>query len=153
MAKIKEVRVNAIYLRTGSVIGQLGYYWNWLNFKTFTDDNGNSTYYINNEEVSKEDGNKRYLYIKQSNADWRKTEDCKKYLKRTKTKNVNDTFQQTVTEREVSYEELIQELEESVDKYTEYIDNPRQQREAEEANVKIYKKIAWLKQLIKERKA
>ena len=151
MAKIKEVRVNAIYYRTGSVIGRCGYYWDWLTFKTFTDDNGNSTYYINGEEVSKEDGNNRYLYIKKSNAEWRKTDDCKQYLKRTK-KNVNETFNQTVEEREVSYEELIKQLEDSIDRYTDYIDNYKQQQQAEANNQRIYKKIEWLKQLIKERK-
>mgnify|MGYP006908796835 CR=1 FL=1 len=146
MAKIKEVRVDAIHWRLGA--GRCGYYWDWLNFKTFTDDNGNSTYYINGEEVSKEEGNQRYLEIKRSNEEFKKTDSYKKYAQRKES-----VFKQTVTEREVSYEELIKEYEASIDQYTEYIENYRQQQQAEAHNEAIYKKIEWLKQLIKERKA
>ena len=146
MAKIKEVRVDAIHWRLGA--GRCGYYWDWLNFKTFTDDNGNSTYYINGEEVSKDEGNQRYLEIKRSNEEFKKTDSYKKYAQKKES-----VFQQTVTEREVSYEELIKEYEDSIDHYTEYIENYRQQQQAEARNEAIYKKIEWLKQLIKERKA
>ena len=148
MAKIKEVVVEAIHWRCSSRSFKCGYYWNWLTFKTFTDDNGNSTYYINGEEVSKDEGNKRYLEIKKSNEEFKKTEGYKKYARKKES-----VFKQTVTEREVSYEELIEYYKGGIDEYTQYIDDYRQQQQAEAANVEICKKIAWLEQLIKERKA
>lgn len=146
MAKIKEVSVNAIHWRwTGR---HSGYYWDWLTFKTFTDDNGNSTYYIDNEVVSKDEGNKRYLEVKKSNEEFKTTEAYKKYASKKES-----VFKQTVTERDVTYEELIKQLEDSIDHYTQYIDDYEQQKSAERTNAEIRKKIDWLNQLIKERKA
>ena len=164
MAKIKEVTVNTI------IYNPICRYYAWTRkvFKTFTDDNGNKTYYINDKQVTKEEGNASYKAIKTENANYQKTCDCKDYIKNqwksyywakksghnTKlyTLHEADTFKQEVKEYEISYEKMIEQLENSIDKYTEYIDDPGQYRAAEKANQEIRDKIRALENLIKERK-
>lgn len=164
MATVKEVKVNAIiynpYCRYNA--------WTRFDFKTFTDDKGNKTYYIDGKEVSKEEGNEKYLAIKRENAEYQKSKDCKDYIKREwsryyklkKTGRWNesnftlheaDTFKQEVTEYEISYEEIIKKLESSIDKYVEYIDNGKQYEEACRRNAKLRKEIEKYEKLIAER--
>lgn len=137
MAKIKTVRVHAIYYFN------YGYYWGTLNFTTFTDDNGNKTFYINDREVDGEAGNKRFLEIYNSNADYN----------RKKNKDAKDTFEVTVFEKEVTYEELIEKCEKGIDEYVEYIEDYRQYKEACAHNDKLRKEIAKYRKLIEERRA
>lgn len=162
MAHIKTLVVNTISFTTR------GFYWNSKNFTTFTDDNGNKTYLINGKEVSKEDGNKEYLNMKNSNKSWRESLDGKKYFKRQwdsykklKGKGYKkeqfylypeQTFKQEVTEQDITYEELINNLEKLIDHYTQYIDDYKQQKQAEAHNNEIRKKIDKLNKLISERK-
>lgn len=163
MATIKEVKVNAI------VYNPICRYhaWTMKTFKTFTDDNGNKTYYINGEEVTKEAGNEQYKAMKRSNAEYQRTKDCKDYIKREwagfyrakkkggRTENYTlheaDTFKQEVREYEVSYEEIIKKLEASIDRHVEYIENGRQYEQAVANNARIQKEIARLQELIQQR--
>lgn len=164
MAHIKEIKVNAI------IYNPICRYHAWTHrtFKTFTDDNGNKTYYIDGKQVSKEDGNKNYVSMKKANAEYQQTKDCKDYIKRewkgfywakkngrdTKlyTLHEADTFKQEVVEYEISYEEIIDRLEGSIDQYVEYIDNGRQYREACDRNASIRDEIRRMEKLIAERK-
>ncbi len=168
MAPIKEIRVHAIAWRPGHHGMKAGYYWTDCCFRTFTDDNGNSRYYVNSEETTKEEGNEEYAWIRKSNAEFQKTRECSEFLKREKKsadwakKNgytdsyhaltAEMTFRREVNEYDITYEQMIEGLKGSIDQYTDYIDNPRQQKEAEAANAKIYKEIAELEKLIAERK-
>ena len=163
MAKIKNVKVDTISLMNR------GFYWNWKTFTTFTDDNGNETYLIDGKEVTKDEGNKIYLEMKNSNLKWRNTQNAKEYFSRQRAQynrykkkgiadkytfylNAEDTFKRTVTEEEVSYETLIERLEKSIDQYVEYIDDYRQYESAKASNAEIRRKIDALKKLIEERK-
>lgn len=164
MAHIKLVTVNAI------VYNPICRYHAWTRkvFKTFTDDNGNKTYYINGKEVTKEKGNASYKSMKEANASYQETQNCKDYIKRQwkdyywakksghdttlYTLHEADTFKQEVTEYDISYEEMIKNLEKSIDQYTDYIDDPGQRREAENFNYEIRQEIKKLENLIKERK-
>ena len=161
MATVKNVKVRTIRWR-----GR-GYYWTDDIFKTFTDDNGNKTYYINGNEVSMEAGNAEYLRIRECNREYQQTQDCKDYIKhqwaqyyRAKRRGRDtsgyclheaDTFKQTVEEYETSYEEIIEKLEKSYDHYTQYIDDYKQMVQAEESNRRILEEIAKYKKLIAER--
>lgn len=163
MATVKEIKVNAI------VYNPICRYYAWTSktFKTFTDDKGNKTYYIDGDEVSKEEGNERYLSLKRRNAEYQKTKDCKDYIKREwkryytakkygrkasdLTLHEADTFKQEVAEYETSYEGIIEKLEASIDKYVEYIDNGKQYEEACRRNAKLRKEIEKYEKLIAER--
>ena len=162
MAKIKKIKVSTIAMTSR------GYSWVWKTFKTFTDDNGNETYFIDGREVTKDDGNKEYLELKNSNLEWRTTKNAEKYFnhqrelyKKSRNKNwtkdnydlnPDDTFKRTVEEETVTYEELIDRLEKSIDPYVEYIDDYTQYMSAKANNEAIYFEIAKLKKLIEERK-
>ena len=168
MAHIKEIRIQAIAWHCGIGGMRPGYFWTWKTFKTFTDDNGNSRYFIDSKEVTKQGGNDEYVWLRKSNAEFQKSEKCVDFLKRERksaewAKKRGDstiyyaltpemTFRRTVDEYDITYEELIEKYRGSIDQYTDYIDNPRQQREAEEANERIYKKIEELEKLIAERR-
>lgn len=157
MAHIKTITVNAISWTAR------GFYWNIKRFTTFTDDNGNKTYLINGEEVSKEDGNKKYIDMKNSNKAWRESASGKAYIKKQQALKKRgwkaeqlcllpeQTFKQEVTERDVTYEELIENLEKSIDHHTQYIDDYKQQKQAEAYNDKIRRRIDKLNKLIAER--
>lgn len=164
MARIKEVTVNAIVYN--SICRY--YAWTMKTFKTFTDDKGNKSYYIDGKEVSKEEGNEKYLSLKRRNAEYQKTQDCKDYIKREwasfyhfkkagkkpeakLTLHEADTFRQEVKEYEISYEEIIEKLEASIDEYVEYIENGRQYKEACRHNQEIRNEIARFEKLIAER--
>lgn len=163
MAKIKKVKVKTIAMTS------MGYSWIWKTFMTFIDDNGNETYYIDGQQTSKEDGNKRYVELKESNLAWRKTKNAERYFKHqqemyNKLKNIktwtkdkfdlnpDDTFVRKVEEEDVSYETLIERLEKSIDPYVEYIDDYRQYESAKASNESIRKQIDALKKLIAERR-
>lgn len=169
MAQVKKVRVDAIVYNPFCRY----YAWTAKEFKTFTDDNGNKTYFINDKQVTKEEGNKEYKRLKSDNAHYQTTEDCKKFIKRewksyhnyknnplmqkqfpnaTYTLHEADTFKQEVEEYEVSYEELIEKLEKSIDRYVEYIDDGKQYRQAVERNREISRRIEELNKLIAERR-
>jgi hypothetical protein len=135
MAKIKNVRVHAIYYFN------YGYYWGTTYFKTFIDDNGNKTFFVNGKEVDGETGNKRFLEIYNSNAEYNKK----------KNKDAKDTFEVSTSEEEVTYEELIARCEKGIDEYVEYIEDYRQYKEACEHNAKLRKEIAKYRKLIEER--
>lgn len=166
MAKIKEVVVETIIYNPWCKY----HAWTSRRFKTFTDDNGNKTYYVDGKEVSKEDGNKIYLSMKNENANYQKSDKCKEFIKREKTRynkcskdyreknadyftlNAVDTFKQTVNEYEISYEEIIERLKKSIDQYVEYIDDGAQYRAACEHNRKIAEEIDRMEELIAERR-
>lgn len=168
MAKIKNVRVQTIALTRCGM--KYGYYWTWKTFTTFTDDNGNETYLIDGDrKVTKDEGNQEYLELKNSNLAWRKTKDAKDFFKRQRDDynkckrrgtadkytfylKEEDTFERTVDEEEVTYETLIERLENSIDRYVEYIDDGRQYEAAKRSNAEIERKIELLKKLIEERK-
>ena len=169
MAHIKEISIHAIAWRPGFHGMKSGYYWTDVCFRTFTDDNGNSRYYTNGSETTKEEGNEEYAWLRKSNAEFQQTKECAEFLKRER-KSANwakkngyadnyhaltpeMTFRRIVKEYDITYEQMIDNLKGAIDQYTYYIDNPRQQREAEAANAKIYKEIAELEKLIAERRA
>ena len=162
MAHIKSVRVDAISAT------MRGFYWNFKTFTTFTDDNGNKTYLINGEEVTKEQGNAEYLNMKNTNKEWTQSKAGKAYFKRQwasyyKLKKTGrysekdfylheaDTFKQEVTEYDISYEELIEKLEKQIDGWVEYIDDYRQYESALDSNRKIQEKLDKLRTLIVQR--
>ena len=161
MAHIKSVRVSTISATAR------GFYWNSKTFTTFTDDNENNTYFVNGKEVSKDDGNREYINMKNSNKAWRESDDGKAYFKRQwaeysrlKRKGwkadkfylrPEQTFEQKVTENDVTYEELIENLEKSIDHYTQYIDSYEQKKQAEAHNAEIRRRINKLNKLIAER--
>lgn len=163
MAHIKTVKVYAI----SYIPMSRGYYWNMHSFITFTDDNGNSYYFVDDKQVSKEAGNKIFKDIKESNKSWRQTAECKAYIKREwasyyrakregrKPENLTlheaDTFQCETTEYDISYEDLIAKMEKAIDKNVEYIDNGRQYREAVERNRRIETKIDMIRRLMAQR--
>lgn len=158
MAHIKIVRVKAIsFLNTPFA---MGYYWQHDTFVTFTDDNNNKYYILNDNEVSKEEGNLRYLDIKDSNKKYRKTKECKDYIrmewkeyhrcydKDGLTLHENDTFKQEIAEYDITYEELIEKLQDSLDRYVDYIDDGKQYQDALARNRKISERIEKLLKLI-----
>lgn len=161
MAHIKSVRVNTISATAR------GFYWNSKTFTTFTDDNENNTYFVNGKEVSKDDGNREYINMKNSNKAWRESKNGKAYFKRQWSEysrlkrkgwkadrfylRPEQTFKQEVTEEDVTYEELIENLEKSIDHYTQYIDSYEQQKQAEAHNDEIRRRIDKLNKLIAER--
>lgn len=172
MAHFKHVKVNAIYWSLGG--RKFGYWWQWRTFTTFTDDNGNKTYTVDGKEVTKEEGNAEYLRIKKLNTEYQQTKDCaefiarqrktyeklsRDYRKRGKTYDAShlvlkpsDTYKQRVEEYDITYEQMIKNLEDSIDKYTEYIDDYRQQKEAEAHNRSLEERIKEIEKLIAERK-
>lgn len=174
MAHFKHVKVNAIYWSLGA--GKFGYWWHWRTFTTFTDDNGNKSYRIDGKEVTKEEGNAEYLRIKKLNAEYQQTKNCADYIEREKKDYAiikrdcrrrgksfdeskyefflkpEDTFKQSVEEYDITYEQMIKNLEDSIDHFTQYIDDYNQQKEAEQANKAIYEQIEDIKKLISERK-
>ena len=163
MAHIKKVHVKGIRWRRGG--NRYGYYWDWMTFTTFTDDHGNKTYLVDNAECSKDDGNEKYIAFKKSNAEYQTTKDCEKFIKdeqkrydksQTKERKMyclspSETFQEEVEDYDVTYEELIEKLEGSIDKYVDFIDDYGQYRSACEANNEIRAKIKKLQTLIEER--
>lgn len=153
MAHVKKIIVDAVYFI--AVPQNIGYYWQKDIFVTFTEDNGKKHYLVNGKEVTKEDGNKAYLDIKKSNADYRGTKDCKDYIRRErkdgkKNFTLNDTFRKKVEEYDITYDEIIDKLEKSIDHYTQYIDDYRQQMEAEKANEKIREQIKKVRKMKEE---
>lgn len=146
MANIKNVQVHAIYYNPY----QHGYYWNTVNFKTFIDDNGNKTFYINDKEVDGEAGNERFLEIWRSHEEWKKTVGREKFLKCKKVGT--DTFEVKVFEEEVTYEELITRCEKAIDNYVDYIEDYKQYKDAVASNAKLYKEIEKYRKLIAERR-
>ena len=144
MAHIKTVTVNAISDTPR------GYYWNEKRFTTFTDDKGNETYYVNGQQVSKDEGNAIYVGMKASNQYWLNTKNGREYLERHKAPTVS-TFKVVYDEADVTYEELIEKFEKSRDSYANYIDNYNQQMAAKEYNKSLDDKIAKLRKLIDER--
>lgn len=166
MAHIKKLRVSAIGKRSESL--QFGWTRYDVTFTTFTDDNGNKRYFVGEKEVTKDDGNAQYTELKQSNAKWRTTVDAELFLERQnkqwkKHKNADtkrewyvltaeESFKQTVEEYDVSYEELIEKFNNSIDQYVEYIDDGAQYRAACARNRELRDYIDKLNELIAERK-
>lgn len=137
MAKIKNVQVHAIYYTPY----QRGYYWNTLNFKTFIDDNGNKTFFINDREVDGKAGNDRFIEVRNSNAEYNKKHNT----------DAKDTFKVDVFEEDVTYEELIERCEKGIDEYVDYIEDYTQYKDACAHNNRLMKEIAKYKKLIEER--
>ena len=108
--------------------------------------------------------------MKNENAEYQKSDKCKEFIKRERdrynkcskqyrdehkvdfTLNAEDTFKQEVDEYEISYEELIEKLEKSIDRYVEYIDDGGQYEAACEHNRKIAEEIDRMRELIAERR-
>lgn len=150
MAHVKTTTVRAIHFL--AIPRSVGYYWQTTTFTTFTDDKGKNYYLLNGNEVSMEDGNETYIRIKKSNMDYRHTQQCKDYIKREREYYGNkisedDTFQKGVEEYDITYDEIIRKLEDGIDRYTMYIDDAKQQREAEKANDEIRKRIKRVEEM------
>lgn len=167
MAHIKTITVKAIYWWNA------GYYWGTTSFTTFTDDNGNKTYLIDGKEATKEEGNAKYLKIRESNAEYQQSRSCAEFIAREKkdydelTRSyrrrgktfVNthlvltpaDTFKQATEEYDITYEQIIENLKNSIDHYVEYIDDYEQFRSACDANESIRNRIKKLEALIELR--
>ena len=172
MAHFKHVKVRAIYWCLGG--RKLGYWWQWRTFTTFIDDNGNKTYTVDGKEVTKDEGNAEYLRVKKLNAEYQQTKDCADFIARDKKTyeklsrdyrrrgqtydashlvlKPSDTYKQTVEEYDITYEQMIENLRNSIDEYTMYIDDYGQQKEAEAHNRSIRERIKEIEKLIAERK-
>jgi hypothetical protein len=105
-----------------------GRYIKYYTFKTFIDHKGRKTYYLNDKETTKDDGNEVFKDIKKYGRDIARTD----------------------SSEEVTYEEIIRRLESSIDQYVEYIDDGRQYREACDRNAKIRAEIAEIRVLMSE---
>lgn len=92
---------------------------NFKVFSQYTAENGKSVYTIGTALVSKEEGNKVFSDIKKKDPN-----------AEVSVKTVN-----------ASNEDILNFLDNSLDKYTNYIDDYRQQKAAEKANDEIYKII------------
>ena len=104
--------------------------------KTFTHDDGTVVYSINNREVTKEELDAQYTEAISSNKEW--------YTAR----SGREPLEETTDEYDITYEELIDRLEKSIDPYVEYIDDGKQYREACAHNDKIRKEIAKYKAIL-----
>ncbi|MBQ1732124.1 MAG: hypothetical protein II037_07945 [Bacteroidales bacterium] len=89
--------------------------WQYKFFRQYTADNGKSIYTVGNRIVTKDDGNNEFLSIKNN---------CRKFKVET------DIL-------ELGNEEILKDLFESIDQYTNYIDDYKQQKEAERNNEEI----------------
>ena len=151
MAHVKTLIVMAIHFL--AVPRSVGYYWQTTTFTTFTDDKGKKYYLVDNKEVSREDGNEIFIRIKKSNADYRRMEECREYINRERKNYGNenfterDTFRKEIEEYDITYKEIIEKLESGIDKFTMYIDDAKQQREAEKQNDEIRKRIKRVKEM------
>lgn len=142
MARIEQTSVEAIvYARVSGML----YAWHYFDFTTFTEDNGTKHYFVGEREVTKEEGNAEFLDLKKQNQ---------AYLvsKADKGKKILDSFKVTRTAYDLTYDELLERLGGMIDRYTDYIDNPKQQASAEQNNRKIR---GWIEQVqrLKEAKA
>lgn len=87
-------------------------------------------YYMGLKQTTKDECNKKYLELKH---------DCK-HIKGKK-------FEQEITEYDITMEELEKQLMKGYDEYTYYIEDYKQEQEAERSNRAILAKIKAIKEL------
>ena len=97
-------------------------------FDKYIAENGHYVCTVNDEVVSREEGNEIFKNLKSK---------AKKYSVTKETILKNDA-------------EILEYLDGSIDKYYMYIDNGKQYNEAVEHNEKIYKIIRWFKVMMSE---
>ena len=113
-------------IQTISLEGIFGKWRNWLTFQKFTDNNGNVIEYrFNGKEVTEEKITATY----------------KDYLKRGR------EMKRKITSEQLTIDEYIKRLDNSIDKYYMYIDDGRQYSQAVENNRKIEAKIKQYEEL------
>lgn len=102
-------------------------YWNFHRFKKFTDDNGNVIEYIyGDREVTKEEADEIY---------------------KTLLKNGKNMKRKIISEN-ITVNDYITKLENSIDRYVEYIDDYTQYKQACEHNSDIRKRIEKYRKLM-----
>ena len=101
---------------------------NFKVFQQYTAENGKSVYTIGTMLVSKEEGNKIFSDIKKKDP----------------------TAEVSVKTIQANNADILKVLDDSIDKYTQYIDNYRQQKAAERANDEIYKIISAFNKVANE---
>lgn len=107
-------------IQTVTLEGIFGRWRNWLTFQKFTDNNGNVIEYrFNGKEVTEEKIRATY----------------KDYLKNGR------EMKRKITSEQLTIDEYIKRLDNSIDKYYMYIDDGRQYDEAVAHNTAIEKKI------------
>lgn len=115
-----EREVNNMIIQTITLEGIFGRWRNWLTFQKFTDNNGNVIEYrFNGKDVT--EGQITATY--------------KDYLKNGR------EMKRKITSEQLTIDEYIERLDNSIDKYYMYIDNGRQYDEAVAHNTAIKKKI------------
>ena len=106
MAVIKTTWIKALMPDKRNTV--LGAYYKDYIFKTFIDNKGNKTFYLNGREITKEDGNNEFLYIRDNGREIKRED----------------------SQQEYSYVELIEKLMGGYDNYVMYIDDARQYQAA-----------------------
>lgn len=124
MATIKTTRIIASMPDSRNHV--IGRYIKYYTFTTFIDNTGISHYFLNEKEVSKEEGNKVFLEIKRVGKD----------------------IERDDTSEELTYQEIIDKLMKGYDQYVNYIDDYKQYSAACEANDRIMKKVNAIKKLM-----
>lgn len=110
--------------------GIFGRYWGWHTFQKIADNDNNAIEYIHNGKsgLTKEEVDKIYRELK----------------------SYGEKMKLEHTTENITIDEYIDNLEKSIDKYVEYIDNGKQYREAVESNRKIRERIEQFKALQKK---
>ena len=108
-------------IQTITLKGIFGRYWGWHHFQKITDDNNNLIEYIYNgkDGYTKEEVDKIYRELK----------------------SYGEQMEIEHTTKDITIDEYLKNLDNSIDKYVEYIDNGKQYREALESNRKIRERI------------
>ena len=126
MATIKLTRIKALMPDSRNNI--LGGYYCHYSFKTFIDNRGNKTYFLNGKKSTKDEGNDFFRNVK------------KKAM----------SIERDDSVEEITYHELIDRLMKGYDNYVEYIDDYSQYRSACASNEEIRRKVNYLINLIDE---
>lgn len=144
--KIKIVGIQVISYCAIPGAKKPNYAWQTNKYIKLIDDNNNVHYIVNEKLVSKEEGNKHYLNIKESNTHYQGTEECKNYCRNNHI-NPSDTFVRVEFEKDISLNELINNVSSKIDRYTQYIDDAGQLIKAERRNAQLRNWIEWLNNL------
>lgn len=142
--KIKTVQVNAIWPRRSG--NRYGNYWGFYTYKTVTDDNGFTRYYLNDEPISKEDGNAFYKKVKEGNAEFQKSKEAVRFCKENRIK-ISDTYKEVHSYRELTVDELIKEYKAAINPWTCMIDDYDTEKREEAKNRELQRRIDELEEL------
>ncbi len=126
MATIKITRVKASMPDSRNRI--TGRYIKYYTFKTFIDNKGNKTYFLNGEETTMDEGNEVFKNIMKSGED----------------------IEREDTKEDLTYQEVIDRLMKGYDEYVQYIDDPKQYEEACRSNKKILEKVNKIRDLMED---